>query len=231
MDKYVKFFGKEWANLLNEFLVSEEYKTICKAILKDETSGFRVTPEYKNIFRAFLECPYYSIHTVIIGTDVYDNRTKNGNLVADGIAFSAKDSITCPKPLNFIYEAIDQNLFEGKYDPKHGFDLKPWANQGILLINCGLTTAVGHIGRHITLWKPFIQFLIKKLCENKDSLGIILMGNYAKEHRKSFTNKTYGIFECENPLAAVYRKGKWEHNNVFSDLVEFHKKNNIKIQW
>lgn len=164
---------------------------------------------------------------------MYNNKTKKGELVADGIAFSSKNSETCPKSLNYILEAIDQDIYnlEG-FELGKSYDLTKWANQGILLVNCGLTTTIGKAGAHIQLWSPFINYLFNLLNLKKDNLGVILMGSHARKNKNLFTNETFKVFECEHPASAAYRGGKWNHNHVFKELTEFQKtKNNIEIKW
>lgn len=69
MLKYEKFFGKEWAEMLAPFLISEEYNNIGKQLVIEANKGFEITPLFKNIYRAFLECPYNSLHTIVCGMD------------------------------------------------------------------------------------------------------------------------------------------------------------------
>lgn len=241
--KYEKFFGKDWVPLLRPILSSNEYKRIGTEILKQKKAGIEITPGFDNMFRAYKECPVHKLHSVIIGQDVYPGRNKDGTMIADGIAFSAMENSDTPPSLNSILEAIDTDVYkdDDQWCPtavyNHArmeatWDLKPWANDGILLINCAYSTVVGRPNDHIPIWKPFTEFVVKMLNEKKDSLGFILIGSHAKSHRALITNPTHGVFQCEHPAAAMYKKRKWEHNNVFSSLTDFQKKtNNIKIKW
>jgi len=239
---YSQFFGQEWARLLDSFLHSKEYKFIGQELVRQKSlKNVEITPKFSDIFRAFLECPYWKMSTLILGQDVYPNKNPNGTYVADGIAFSAKENKSVPVSLQFIHDAIDESVYNGDYAPMCTFnhdtnecthDLKYLANSGILLVNCAYTTIVGAPGAHLTLWAPFTKFLISAINEHKDSIGVILIGTSAKSYKPLFTNKTFKILECEHPAAALYKKRKWEHNNVFKDLTDWHKKtNNIQINW
>ncbi len=240
--KHEKFFGKEWAQMLQPFLSSKDYERIGRCLLEDQKQGLIITPDLKHVFRAFSECPYHRLHSVIVGMDPYSNRDKDDDLVADGLAFSARNSEAVPKSLNNIYEALDVDVFNGGYLPRGTWNqhkgsichsLEHWAKDGILLLNCGLTTTEGRSNAHINLWRPFIEYVMRVISMRKDGIGFILMGTHARSLRplldKNFTN---AIFECEHPVAGEYTKRSWIHNNVFSDLTNFHHNmNNIKIDW
>lgn len=225
--------GKEWADLLEHFLLSETYSSIGKQIKAEIKNGAIITPNVNDIFRAFLECPLRKLHTVILALDPYPGVNKNRTLVADGIAFSSKTAKSCPKSLEYIYTAIDQSIFNSENTSlTDTYDLTKWANQGILLLNTSLTTHLGKTGVHTKLWKDFTKYTLKKICERKDSLGVILMGAVAQSFKGDIINSTYKILTCSHPASACYTGHKWQHNNVFKELTQFHKQtNNIEIKW
>lgn len=241
MKDYSKYFGKDWAQFLDPFLRSKAYYDIGVELKRQTDMGIEISPGYQNIFRAFKECPWHTLHTIIIGQDSYYTKTPDGDLVADGIAFSAKCSTTPPPSLNLIHEAISDSIFDGDYAPPCSwnpelsevtYDLTTWARQGMLLINCGMTTIVGRSNEHINLWSPFVQHVVKHVTDRRDNLGIVLIGNHAKALRPLITNDTHFVGMVEHPAAALYSKRRWEHQNVFSALDKFHKvHNNIKIEW
>lgn len=242
-NKYEKFFGKEWAQWLGPFLSSNEYKKIGAEIMRQKNQGIDITPGLENMFRAYKECPWHSLHTVILGQDVYPGKNKDGTYIADGIAFSARENSDPPPSLNSILEAIDNSVYtpEDNWTPCSVFnqermeatwDLQAWAKQGILMINCAYTTVVSRPNEHINIWKPFTENVIELINNVKDSVGWVFMGTHAREYAKTITNSTHMVFQCEHPAAALYKGRKWEHNNVFKDLTYFQKtKNNITINW
>ncbi len=240
-NRYVKFFGEEWSTFLRPLLLSKEYMNLGKELTKQKKSGIDITPGFENIFRAFKECPMSKLHTIILGQDVYVTKNGDGSYTADGIAFSSNTSTRCPTVLNSIQQAIDDDIFQGDYSPTATWDyetqsavwdLKTWAEQGILLLNCSLTSVVGRQNEHMNLWAPFINFVIQETTCRKDSLGIILMGTHAKDKRTLITNRSHFVTFCEHPNAAMYGNRRWNHNNVFSELNDFQKKfNNITIKW
>ena len=227
--------------MLNPFLSSKEYAKIGIELVRQKKGGLDITPGFDNIFRAYLECPWHKVHTVILGQDVYFTKNKDKTYVADGIAFSARECSEPPSILNSIFEAIDTSVYNGDYTTtavyNHNrkeatWDLNRWARNGILLINCSYTTVVGTPGSHMALWKPFTEFVLKLLNDRKDSLGIVLMGPEAQSYETVFTNLSHHTFECEHPATALYKQRKWNHRDVFADLTKFQKKtNNITIDW
>jgi len=242
MVDYKKFFGEGWAQQLSPLFASKEYKFIGTYLQNLEQDGVKVTPSLKHVFRAFLECPWYSLHSIIIGLDPYPGVNPDGSLIADGLAFSARESEDAPKSLNAIYEAIDTTVFNGEYTPRgswhyeNGFiahGLMHWARNGVLLLNCALTTELDGSNKHLNLWRPFIEYVIHDICKTRDSLGVILMGTEARDLNKLVVkNSTCQVFQCEHPYTASFSKRSWNHNDVFADLTQFQKRtNNIKIDW
>lgn len=242
MVDYKKFFGDGWHQQLMPLFTSKEYKFIGTYLQDLEKQGVRVTPSLKHVFRAFAECPWHSLHTIILGMDPYPGVNSDGTVIADGLAFSARDSEDAPKSLNSIYEAIDTSVFGGYYTPRGSWNherdciahgLMHWARNGVLLLNCALTTEVGNSKKHMNLWRPFVEYVIHDTCRRRDNLGVVLMGADARDFKKYVQkNDTHQIFECEHPAAASYKNRSWVHNDVFHNLTEFQQRvNNIKIDW
>lgn len=233
-------FGSDWAAFLGPFLHSEEFTRIGKKLLPYK---HLITPALQDVFRCFRECNLYKLHSVIITMAPYPTRTVKGDLSADGLAFSARNNEEVPAQLDIIYKALDESVYQGDYNPDTmwnsaldliGHDLTPWAQQGILLLNCSFTTQILHESdqTHIQLWRPFLEYIIRQLNEHKDALGFILMGSHAQSLQPLILNPTHQVFTCELPSAANYYKRSWYHRDCFKQLTAFQKvANNIQIQW
>src|SRR6478609_7852053 len=156
MSKLEEMFPNGWYPVLRDHLQSESFRDIGRSLRGIYKSGKELTPRFPDTFRAFKECPFRNLHTIILGMDPYPGKVSNEQCVADGIAFSSRDSVTCPKSLNYILEAIDRDVYKGEgYKLTDSFDLKRWSNQGILLLNCALTLPLKEkAGAHIGLWHP-----------------------------------------------------------------------------
>lgn len=235
MDKLEGIFGKGWAEQLSPFLRSKDFDDIGKIIQKSKVAK-QLTPEPRDMFRAFRECPWEKLHTVILAGGPYISAYPDTGLVADGLAFSARTSRNTPRTLKEIIEAIDEEVYE--YKPEESFlgwdnDLSYLANQGILLLNTGITADIKKgSSSHIYAWKPFISYIIKLINHKKDKVGVILFGDYAQAYKDLFDNPSFAVFTAELPLEAIQKNKTWKSNNVFKDLTDFQKVvNQIKISW
>lgn len=232
-EKLKQMFGDGWYHLLKDYLGSVSFRNIGERLYRMSKDKVEITPRFPDTFRAFKECPLNAFHSVVLGMDPYPGRVPNTvHYVADGLAFSSRNSVTCPKSLQYIFHAIDEDIYgKAGYYPEN-FDLKRWANQGILLLNCALSLPMGEkAGAHIELWSDFITYVLQSINKERSGIGFILMGSYARNYKKLLTNDTFGIYECEHPSRANYT-GKWDHNKVFLGLKGYQKMmNNIDIVW
>jgi len=238
MSFYKKYVGEGWSKVLQPFFDSEEYKIIGEALIPIQK---KVTPELSQIYRCFLECPWERLHTVILNLGPYSQLTKDGIRVADGLAFSARNSELAPVQLETVHQVLDETVYAGHYTPvPHwnyeqslaGYDLKSWANQGILLLNCSLTTLIGKEHEHLDLWHPFIEYILSMINSQKDSIGFIIIGSPKIDINKLLTNNTFYKCTCEPIMAAKYMNRQWFHRDCFKSIHDFHRKtNNIEIKW
>ena len=232
MERLRQIFSDDWFELLKPFLLSSEFKNIAMSLKREVSSGVAITPNFADMFRAFKETPRFGTHTIIMGQDPYPG-VDNGVPIADGIAFSSRTALKCPKSLQYIYDAIDQQIYNGtNFDITNTYDLTKWSKQGILLLNSSFSTTLGKAGAHVNLWHPFTKYVIEAITDDREDLGIIFMGSQAKSYIPFIKGKSHTVFECEHPMAAGYRGGKWDSKAVFARLDSYQNfKNNIKIKW
>lgn len=227
MNKYEKIFGTGWARILKSFLESEEFKTIGKYLKQQVTEGKKIYPLFDDMFRAFQQCPYENLVTVFLTSNAYQKEM-------DGLAFSCKEKSNdeYPEQLTKIFDAVEQDVGRGLYLNRVG-NLTRWANRGVLLLNCDLSTEKGaKPGVHLDLWKPFIQFVIKTLSEYTTGVAYVLIGKEAEKYESLINQETNAITKLEHPMLAVKEKRPWRHKNVFSSInysSEF--MNNYRIDW
>lgn len=237
MEKLQKLFGKSWTEELLPFLRSEEFEKIGNQIKQFQIKRLEITPAPKEIFRSFLECPFHKMHTLILANGPYIGKAEeDGGLIADGLAFSARRAKNTPTALHLLTEAMNEEIYNN--DPEQSMlgwdnDLTYLANDGVLLLNTGLTATIGRAStEHISIWKPFISFVLKLINSKKDSMGVILMGDYAKSYHPLLDNPTYAVYECEHPNEAIMRNKRWDSDGCFKALNAYHKTfNNINIKW
>ena len=147
------------------------------------------TPE--NIFRAF-NCEPASVEVVIFGQDPYPNQDH-----AMGLAFSVPSDISkIPPSLRNIFSEIQSDL--GGVVPNHG-DLQYLADQGVMLLNRGLTINLPD-KKVDSLWYGFTDQVARVLAAG-GAVGIF-WGNQAQELAHYFPKEKQILSVHPSPLSA-----------------------------
>lgn len=169
-------------------------------------------PSIKNVFKAFLLCPYKDLKVVMLGMDPYPQKG-----VAQGLLFANSKETSEDKvspSLKIIKEAIID------YEIPHNtiiFDnsLEDWAKQGILLINSALTCMVGNTGCHFTIWNKFISKLLTNISRENKSIVYLLFGNQAR----SFSNNISSPYILSEYHPAYYaRRNEKMRKDIFIEM-------------
>lgn len=127
--------------------------------------GSSIAPAQDRIFAA-LEVPLSEVRCVIIGQDPYPTA---GN--AHGLAFSIPDQVAkIPASLKNIFKELHSDL--GLEIPQSG-NLEKWRDQGVLLLNRILTTAVGRSNAHSNLGWQMITKGIAEAAANQNAVAIL----------------------------------------------------------
>ena len=215
-----------WGRVFKSFIFSSEFTDILSKLYILSTSGKRFTPPLKQVFRAFEECPYDKLQVVMIGQDPYPQLG-----VADGIAFSCSNTNEAETSLKFMLDEINRHVYKGhpgSLDP----DLTRWSNQGVLMLNTALSTTVGKIGQHYSIWQPFLAYLFDYLTWNINGIVYVYMGKEAKTWSDAVNENNYKFY-VSHPASAAYAGDKiWDSQNVFNEVNKLiEKTNNTKIIW
>ena len=215
---YPFFKSKEWVNI--------------KEQLKSDFSN--ITPEISVWFRAFKECKYSEVKVVWLGLSPYyttDSYTKKNT--ADGLAFSTDTKHSVPPSLFQIYKGMELDMWKGiNLEMERCNNLDFLAKQGVLLLNSAFTTVYGTADRHLKIWKPFIQFVLKTLNDNKKGLIFCGFGKVANELLTVVSKNTHKVFERQHPAAASYSGSTWKHENLFSKVnQELINQEKTTIEW
>lgn len=166
-----------------EFLVRKRVQALLgvfKGILDPHDS---ITPEPRLLFEAFRHCPLGNVKVVLLGQDPYIKKSE-----AMGLSFSVPKGVTIPPSLRNIYKCLSNNGHINK-TPTHG-DLTNWAKQGVLLLNCALSTVVGKSSAHIKQWSEYTKQLLAELADK--SVVAIALGGFAQKATESFMQHTTG---------------------------------------
>lgn len=216
-----------WDKMLSPFVNGLEFDYIINKLVECVNAGKRFTPKFKDIFNAFVECPYDDLKVIIIGQDPYPQLG-----VADGIAFSCSNKGKAEKSLQYILkQTIGDYTDTGRvmYTPEE-CDLRRWANQGVLLLNTAFTVEINSIGSHYNLWKPFTQYLFENINRHHKNIPTVLMGKKAEAWQLLLNNQK--IYKVAHPASAAYRGGEWNCNDVFNKVnQELEKQEKSCINW
>lgn len=183
--------GNDWDALLKDAFSSEWYGEL-RRFLKEEYMSHTVYPDMRDIFNALKTTPYNSVKAVILGQDPYHNPGE-----AHGMCFSVKPGVKTPPSLVNIFKEINSDL--GIRIPDNGY-LKPWAEQGVLLLNTILTVRrnepYSHKGKG---WEKLTDTVIKLLNERPDPVVFLLWGAPARAKKSLITRPHHFVLEAAHP--------------------------------
>ena len=208
----MEIFHNDWANYLNDELQQPYYREL-RAFLINEYRTTRIYPDMYAIFNALHYTAYADVKVVILGQDPY-----HGPGQAHGLSFSVLPGVPAPPSLLNIFKELQDDL--GCTMPNNGC-LKPWAEQGVLLLNAVLTVrehqAASHQGRG---WEQFTDHIIELLNQREKPLAFILWGSPARRKKAMITNPRHFIVESPHPSPLSAFRGFFG-SKPFSRVNEF----------
>ena len=215
--------GNNWdIKLKDEF--KKEYFTNLMNFIKNEYKTKTIYPKQNEVFNAFRYTDFNNVKVVIIGQDPY-----HGPNQAEGLSFSVSNEVLKPPSLQNIFKELESDL--GIPFPKHN-SLKPWAKQGVLLLNAVLTVEEHKPTSHKDKgWETFTDDVIKIINEKQEPVVFILWGAFARSKKSLITNPKHLIIESAHPSPFSARNGFFG-SKPFSRTNEFLRKNHLKeIDW
>ena len=215
--------GNTWDNLLTEEVKKDYFKELIEYV-NNEYKTKTIYPKKTEVFNAFKYTDYKDVKVVILGQDPY-----HGPNQAEGLSFSVSNEVIKPPSLKNIFKELESDL---KIPfPEHN-SLKPWAKEGVLLLNAVLTVEEHKPASHANKgWEIFTDEIIKLINKKDEPVVFILWGNYAREKKKFITNPIHYIIESPHPSPFSARNGFFG-SNPFSKTNDFLKRQGIKeINW
>ena len=215
--------GNTWDNLLTEEVKKDYFKELIEYV-NNEYKTKTIYPKKTEVFNAFKYTDYKDVKVVIIGQDPY-----HGPNQAEGLSFAVSNEVIKPPSLKNIFKELESDL---KIPfPEHN-SLKPWAKEGVLLLNAVLTVEEHKPASHSNKgWETFTDEIIKLINKKDEPVVFILWGNYAREKKKYITNPIHYIIESPHPSPFSARNGFFG-SNPFSKTNDFLKRQGIKeINW
>ena len=215
--------GNTWDSLLTEEVNKEYFKELINYV-NNEYKQKTIYPKKTEVFNAFKYTDYNNVKVVILGQDPY-----HGPNQAEGLSFSVSNEVLKPPSLKNIFKELESDL--GIPFPEHN-SLKPWAKEGVLLLNAVLTVEEHKPASHANKgWETFTDEIIKILNKKEKPVVFILWGNYAREKKKYITNPIHYIIESSHPSPFSARNGFFG-SKPFSKTNEFLKSKGLKeINW
>ncbi len=215
--------GNKWDIVLKDEIKKEYFENLMNFI-KKEYKTKTIYPKENEVFNAFRYTDFENIKVVILGQDPY-----HGPNQAEGLSFSVSDKVLKPPSLKNIFKELESDL--SIPFPEHN-SLKPWAKQGVLLLNAVLTVEEHKPTSHKGMgWEIFTDSVIKKINEKEKPVVFILWGSYARDKKKLITNPNHLIIESAHPSPFSARNGFFG-SKPFSKTNSFLKRNGIReIDW
>ena len=215
--------GNTWDSLLTEEVNKEYFKELINYV-NNEYKQKTIYPKKTEVFNAFKYTDYNNVKVVILGQDPY-----HGPNQAEGLSFSVSNEVLKPPSLKNIFKELESDL-QIPF-PEHN-SLKPWAKEGVLLLNAVLTVEEHKPASHANKgWETFTDEIIKILNKKEEPVVFILWGNYAREKKKYITNPIHYIIESSHPSPFSARNGFFG-SKPFSKTNEFLKSKGLKeINW
>jgi len=181
-------FNKEYMNSLRAFLVDEKNK------------GKEIYPKGSQIFASLNLTPFKKLKVVILGQDPY-----HGPGQAHGMSFSVPIGVHPPPSLINIFKELKEDI--GIAIPNSG-NLKPWATQGVLLLNSILTVEKALAGSHSGKgWEVFTDKIISTINNKKENVVFLLWGSYAQKKGELIDPKKHYILKSPHPSPLSAHKG------------------------
>ena len=215
--------GNDWDQVLNEEISKEYFQELLEYI-KSEYKTKTIYPAQNEIFNAFRYTNFDDVKVVILGQDPYHEPHQ-----AEGLSFSVSNDVLKPPSLQNIFKELESDL---KIPfPEHN-SRRPWAREGVLLLNAILTVEEHKPASHSKRgWEIFTDNVIKILNEKDEPIVFILWGNFARSKKDLITNPKHFIIESAHPSPLSASRGFFG-SKPFSKTNNFLKKNNIKeINW
>lgn len=195
----MEIFHNDWADYLNDELQQPYYRQL-RQFLIQEYRTHRIYPDMYAIFNALHYTSYEDTKVVILGQDPY-----HGPGQAHGLSFSVLPGVQPPPSLQNIFQELQDDL--GCTIPNNGC-LKPWAEQGVLLLNTVLTVREHQAGSHQRHgWETFTDKIISLLGKREKPMAFILWGSPARRKKELITNPKHLIVESPHPSPLSAHRG------------------------
>ena len=188
-----------WQEILGAEIAKPYFQQL-QQFLDEERKRHSVFPPPAEIFTALALTPYDKVKILILGQDPYHDDKQ-----AHGLCFSVRPGVKAPPSLLNIFKELETDL--GCRIPNNGY-LKPWAEQGILLLNAVLTVRAHQANSHKNKgWERFTDSIIKAVNAKHKPVVFVLWGGYAQKKRALIDTDKHSIVASAHPSPLSARHG------------------------
>lgn len=158
----------------------------------------RILPPAPERFAALNHVAPLEIRVVILGQDPYPTVGH-----AHGHAFSVEPNVRpLPRSLSNIFRELQEDV---GVTPTSG-DLRPWARQGVLLLNTSLSVPEGQAGAHAKLgWHRLAEEILAEV--SRRPTAFLLWGAHAQSLKPLIQHGDHLIIESAHPSPLSARRG------------------------
>lgn len=224
----------DWAPKLKPVLTDSEYISKLFTYLANEMNRTQVFPAFNDIFKAFNMCQYKDLKVVIFGLQPtpflnnYDNTP-----LSNGLAYGnhLKPFNMCIGEVEQITSCVEREMYNGlKFDTDN--ELTTWANQGVLLLNCALTSVREKKGLHLKPWEKFTKFVVQTINNTNSGIIFCLWGKEMQQLRPLINEDLHYVLVNElSPIDSLKQNIDWQCNH-FKEVNKILKtNNNYEIKW
>lgn len=187
----MQIFKNDWEQYLTEEMQKSYYREL-RQFLINQYRSVQVFPGMYDIFNALHYTSYADTKVLILGQDPYHEPGQ-----AHGLSFSVLPNVPPPPSLVNIFKELETDL--GCHVPNNGC-LRPWASQGVLLLNTVLTVQAHRANSHRNKgWEIFTDKIISLLNEREKPVAFVLWGAPARRKKAMITNARHFVVESAHP--------------------------------
>ena len=240
------FANSDWLPVLQREFNCRYMRNLRDFLLCEENNEHTILPPAELVFEAFCRTPLQGVKVVILGQDPYPNPGQ-----ADGLAFSMQEDyaqLRSPNDSlkNIICEVNEDWAPEGSRRhqdrlPDSYVCLRPWADQGVLLLNTVLTFREGESqpsgsrrpnahaeGCAGEAWECFTTAIVKAIDHDLEHVVFMLWGGDAKKKAVHIDRGRHKLLCAQHPSYKAGIKG----TSHFSCANEYLLRNNRgQIDW
>lgn len=163
----------DWQPLIDAFLASPDGQRLADFVVNRLKAGAVIYPDQP--LRALALTPMRQVRVVILGQDPY-----HGPGQAQGLAFSVPEGLRPPPSLRNILRERARDLGSAA-GPGPGGNLRPWAEQGVLLLNTVLTVEQGQPASQAGKgWEVLTNIILRAVMELPQPVVFMAWGALAQ---------------------------------------------------